>query len=266
MRCLLAVFDPAHRSPDGSYWTWRHPELPPDVLDAFYYGSAAKHFPVGTEPISADGLQCGCASVGDEWICWYRFASGGRDRAGRPGRWVVLAAFLHRRDYYGEDWSWIFDSPPFEHLASQASTHCPLPAPASLEVPWDSRGAAGPASPAAGCSPAGNYATAPASHLTSSVCGAAIRPGRGFDCVLVRGNGIDQISVTVHDGIQQPSIGHRSLDTSDLSSPTAAPPAHATSPEESGHKSTWSPIRAAWRTLVRIRRSFLFGLILGTAL
>jgi hypothetical protein len=136
MRCLIAAFDQAHLCSDRTYWTWRHPDLQASILDDFYYEHAAKHLPGGTATIAADSIVGGCASVGNEWLCWYRFVDGGRDKHGRPGRYVLLAAFVRRYDHSGYDWSGILESSLFLEIAKNAPVTCPIPEPGDLELDW----------------------------------------------------------------------------------------------------------------------------------
>ena len=72
-----------------------------------------------------------------EWICWYRFVDGGQDKVGRPGRCVLVAAFVKRDDHHDRDWSGILNSSAFQQIVTVAPTMCPLPAPASLELHWN---------------------------------------------------------------------------------------------------------------------------------
>jgi hypothetical protein len=137
MRCLLAAFDQAHLSPDGTYWSWRHSSLELAMLDRFYYEYAAKHLPEENTLILPDCLHGGCASLGDDWICWYRFIDGGRDKAGRPGRMVLVAGFAPRPDHAGKDLSGVLESSLFQELARCAPATCPLPAPKDLILEWD---------------------------------------------------------------------------------------------------------------------------------
>ena len=136
IRCLLAAFDQSHLSADGTYWSWRHPEIPREILDRFYYDFAAKHWPtLDAEPEEA--FRGGCARVDARWLSWYRFLNGGRDKMGRPGRYVLVAAFVETQAGGLQDYLGLLQSPLFDALALQAGTECPLPAPQSMETLWN---------------------------------------------------------------------------------------------------------------------------------
>ncbi len=137
MRCFLAAFDQAHRAADGSYWTFRHRNVPEPVLDALYYDFAAKRWPEVGTPITCDDLRGGCARVHEDWVCWYRFIDGGRDTVGRQGRYVLLTAFIEQIHHQGRDWSGVLQSQKFQELARQAQLAGPLPTPSSLELEWN---------------------------------------------------------------------------------------------------------------------------------
>ena len=137
MRCYLAAFDQAHLSADRTYWTWHHPDLSMHVLDNFLYDCATKHWPDEAAPIAAIRIRGGFASVDRNWFCWYRFLEGGRDKVGRPGRVVLLAAFVRALDHRDLDWSGVLESPQFNEVAVQVATKCPVPVPDSMELTWD---------------------------------------------------------------------------------------------------------------------------------
>lgn len=200
MRCYLAVFDQAHRAADGSYWTWRHSDVPLRTLDAFYYECAVKHWPESADPIPGDGLRGGCASVDDEWVCWYRFVAGGRDKFGRPGRHVLLAAFVERGNHDGRDWSGLLDSQEFRQLAQQARAACPVPAPDDLEMQWKPLPVVQGSTAADRLRRTGHESLEVTSDLAilAVVC-STVPLDRGFDCFVVKENGTAQVTFTPHD-------------------------------------------------------------------
>jgi hypothetical protein len=264
MRSLLAAFDQAHLSSDRTYWTWRHPELPLRVLDAFYYDHAAMHLPSDVNPIAPTCVYGGCGSVGGEWICWYRFVDGGRDKVGRPGRCVLLAAFVKRDDHRDRDWSEVLCSAAFQEIAAAAPTKCPLPTPASLELEWDPPPVVEDASAKIKeLLRIGHVRleSAIALQQLSAICGA-IPTGRGLDGFFIRTNGIAQVSITV----RKESIVERPVDV------TVAP---AVSVQISHSKLTqklivlrWPSmlflaIQETWRRIVQQPAGFAAGLVVG---
>lgn len=132
MRIRLACYDPAHLSPRGSYWAWNHPDLSLATLDELYYGWVASQVP--DCEIGPNELRGGLVAAGSDWCCWYRFVNGGRDRQGRPGRWVLLCAFCERSQLNQANWMEILQSPAFQRLALAAPVKCPLAAPSLLEL------------------------------------------------------------------------------------------------------------------------------------
>lgn len=135
MRCFLAAFDQAHLADDGTYWTWRHPEVPLHVLDTLYYDIAAPHMYGRGDDSLAEKACGGWAGIDAEWLCWYRFVEGGRDKSSRPGRTVLLAVFFPRSTAPA-DWSGIWKTPQLVEIVKE-TTSCPLPQPDSLELNWE---------------------------------------------------------------------------------------------------------------------------------
>lgn len=135
MRCLLAAFDQAHLADDGTYWTWRHPELPLRLLDTLYYDIAAKNLHDRLDDSRAEKFIGGWAGVDSEWLCWYRFLEGGRDKSARHGRTILLTVFV-QRSAAPADWSGIWNTPQLIEILKQAA-RCPLPRPDSLELAFE---------------------------------------------------------------------------------------------------------------------------------
>ena len=71
----------------------------------------------------------------ETWCCWYRFVNGGRDLHSRPGRFVILCAFIRRENLKAWDWSGILESTVFRDHAATVPP-CPMPQPASLAMDY----------------------------------------------------------------------------------------------------------------------------------
>lgn len=221
-RCLLAAFDQAHLNSDGTYWSWRHADLTLDILDAFYYDFAAKHWPTLDTP-PEESFRGGCARVDARWLCWYRFLEGGRDKVGRPGRYVVVAAFVESSSGDFQDCLGLLQSPFFDALALQARTECPIRAPENLEFPWESARIQPDSASAAKLQKDGQIVLTvdTASDDVWPMC-AAISSTHRFDCFIVQGGARSSISVGIVelDGHCQAMQGSRpSIDSPKTCSP-----------------------------------------------
>lgn len=131
-RVLIAIYDPAQPSPDGSYWIWRHAELPSATLDAFYYERASRFIPKEVNTLTPEDILGGVATL-NEWLCLWRYYNGGRDLRGRPGRFVLTVAFVKYADTAGCDISSILKNDIFRWVSEHAPTNCPIPPPPALE-------------------------------------------------------------------------------------------------------------------------------------
>lgn len=136
MKFYIAVYDPAHALVGGEYWMYQAASLSRRLLDTFYYDIAATHLPDDPNRLSADDLHGGYTGLNDQWVCWYRFINGGRDQAGRPGRFLILAAFADRQKLVGYDGTGMLECDLFRELALLAPKRCPLPALLSFEIEW----------------------------------------------------------------------------------------------------------------------------------
>jgi hypothetical protein len=130
---FLAAYDPAHPSPNGNYWVWHHPVLPAKALESYYYDVAVPCLPENPNDLGATDMCGGCAALDEVWCAWFRFFNGGRDLQGRPGRFVILCAFVRREDMVGWDCSGILESEQFQNMA-RSIPPCPVPKPDALEI------------------------------------------------------------------------------------------------------------------------------------
>ena len=100
-RSLIALYDPSQPSKDGAFWSWHAPELDPKLLNRLYYDVAVQGRPDDPNRLDDGTIVGGIAQLTPEWACVYRFGNGGRDLRRRPGRFVMLAAFLPYADANG---------------------------------------------------------------------------------------------------------------------------------------------------------------------
>lgn len=133
MLILTALFDPSQPSPDGSFWSWHAPGLDRRLLDQLYYDVAAKGIPADPSRLTDQALIGGIVQLTPQWICVWRFANGGRDTHGRPGRFVMFTAFVKRNEADGVDLTPLLTCKVANDVLGQALTGRPVPAPAVLE-------------------------------------------------------------------------------------------------------------------------------------
>jgi hypothetical protein len=96
MKGYLAAYDPALKTPSGDYWVWRSARLDRRDVEAHHARIEAEH-PFDADNYAPDGEpHGGCLALGSDWCCVYRYFAGGRDRRGRPGRFVLVCCFIPR--------------------------------------------------------------------------------------------------------------------------------------------------------------------------
>ena len=129
-----ALCDPSHDTGGGNYWTWYAETLPLEMLQDFY-----KEFPVKDLPKSPSdwakpnlwdnfALKTVCY---EGWTVLYRFFNGGNDKSGRPGRYIILTAWIKTEETEGVDLSSIQRSAVFRNVGSN-SRILPIPKPTML--------------------------------------------------------------------------------------------------------------------------------------
>jgi hypothetical protein len=131
-KCRFALYDPAQHSRDGSYWAWRAEGLDLNRLVQLYYDAASKHLPPDPNRLLADEIWGGIAALDNDLVGVYRCFDGGRDRHGRPGRFVILATLLTIDEIHDKDLTPIFRCEIARIVADRAPRECPLPEPPSL--------------------------------------------------------------------------------------------------------------------------------------
>lgn len=136
MRIYLALFDPAYNTIEGSYWTWHSPELQLSILDHFYYDFAIKHIPPHPNALPLSDVVAGAAYLDNGWGVVYRFFDGGRDRQGRPDRYVMQTAWFRRTDITHLDCLDLIESEEFLNIGRRAPSACPVRPPEKLLLEW----------------------------------------------------------------------------------------------------------------------------------
>lgn len=135
MQLGLALYDPAYPSEDGSYWTWRHPQLSSQLLSDLFYKVISpllsENERIRTLPDAE--LIAGYAKLSGNHLV-FRVVDGGRDRQNRPGRYVAICAAPLDSVEEPLPLEAIWRSREFERLAEEARRKCPLPPPATLEL------------------------------------------------------------------------------------------------------------------------------------
>lgn len=131
MKIHYALFDPSTDRGKGNYWTWFDEELPLELLNRFYYEIAVKHLAPEPNKLTADDLWGGIASFDSDWMVLYRFFNGGYDQQDRPGRYVVLTAWIRTDESTGIDLLPILTNKTFQKIAT-ISKKLPVPPPTAL--------------------------------------------------------------------------------------------------------------------------------------
>lgn len=136
--CHLAFYDAENPVPgSGSYWHCRPRNVSGETLDAFYSGFARQCRPMSWEDVRAGRVAGGLAKPVGNWAVAFRYGDGGRNAAGRPGRTVIVAAFVSGDHIPGMDLTPLFRCPEVETLLAQASQSCPTPVPEYMDFECD---------------------------------------------------------------------------------------------------------------------------------
>lgn len=129
----LALYDSSRPSLDGSFWSWRAPELTLGLLDQFYYEVVAPTLPQDSSRLRIDAIVGGIAQITPDWACVFRLGNGGRDAHGRPGRFVLLVAAVRSEEAADVNLAQLAVSDLFNRILSSATVCDPVPAPEDLE-------------------------------------------------------------------------------------------------------------------------------------
>jgi hypothetical protein len=134
MRVRLAFFDSDLDTAAGFYWKWHHPDVARDVLDKLYYNTIAPEITGQVAGRSLEKLWGGFAAIDQTWCGWYRLFDGGRDKRGRAGRYMILAALCPRAEVGAIDPTWMLTREPFQHLGENRRPSEPIVERPELEL------------------------------------------------------------------------------------------------------------------------------------
>ncbi len=137
MKIHIALYDPSHLTRERTYWTWRSPKLDIKLLNQLYYEVAASTRPEDPNQLSPKTMLGGFASIGGDFVFVYRFADGGYDSFGRPGRFVMIVAGLSLNPAGSSDLGQIVSGPTFAKLVADAKLSCPVSQPPDLSIDLD---------------------------------------------------------------------------------------------------------------------------------
>jgi len=142
MQIHYALCDPSHNTGNGNYWTWYAETLSLEMLQRFYRDVVVKHLPESpfdlARPDFWDNFAPTAVSYGD-WTVIYQFYSGGKDKSNRPGRYIILTAWVKTEEAEGVDLMQYVDA-VFRSVGKNAK---PLPMPPPKVLPkeltekWD---------------------------------------------------------------------------------------------------------------------------------
>jgi hypothetical protein len=129
MKIHYALYDSANSVSGGHYWNWFGDTLSLDDLRQFF-DIAGKHRPDNTNDLQPYDLWGGIVRL-KEWTVLYRVLDGGRDGKDRPGRYVLLSAWIRSKVTEGVNLFPVFDRPTFQTIANTAK-QLPVPPPEVL--------------------------------------------------------------------------------------------------------------------------------------
>jgi len=129
----LAVYDSSWRNDeDQSYWSWHDENIPKNSLTLAWNG--IRRALVG-ESTQGDAFAdrnreteyLGIVTLDREWYCYFRIVEAGKDGRGRPGRNVVLCAFIQRVAASGQNPESVWRCQAFDELSRLAPEKVPIP-------------------------------------------------------------------------------------------------------------------------------------------
>ncbi|MDR1923915.1 MAG: hypothetical protein LBQ66_06040 [Planctomycetaceae bacterium] len=135
IKIYYALYDQATFK-NSDYWTWFDYELSKKDRNNFYSDFAVNHILPEPNQLQEDEIWGGIVRLSEEWTVVYRFLNGGRDRFDRPGRYVIVTAWVHTKETKGVDLSPIFHSMIFGTIAKDA-TKIPVPEPDFLSEEYN---------------------------------------------------------------------------------------------------------------------------------
>lgn len=135
MRGYLAAYDPSLVTSSGDYWAWRSLKLDRRTVEEHHTRIELQHSFDAASPWEANQLCGGCLAIGSEWCCFYRYFAGGRDRRGRPGRFVLVCCFVALDQAGVGDPSVLLRQEPFSSIdAAELAQGAPLPRKESFDL------------------------------------------------------------------------------------------------------------------------------------
>jgi hypothetical protein len=139
MQINYALYDPSYNTANGNYWTWYDAGmLPLEMLQMFYRDVLVKHLPGGVFDLANTHFWDNFVPVTvhyRDWTVIYRFFSGGKDKFGRPGRYIILTAWVKTVEAEDVDLSPHVND-VFCFVAKNAAT-LPVPRPKKLSEKLD---------------------------------------------------------------------------------------------------------------------------------
>ena len=139
MQIHYALYDPSHDTGGGNYWTWYAETLPLEMLQGFYREVAVKHVPKSpfdmADPHYWDDFTP-TTDCYEDWTVIYRFFSGGNDKSNRPGRYIILTAWIKTEETNDVDLSPIQDNNLFRFVSKNARK-LPVSLPKVLTEKWE---------------------------------------------------------------------------------------------------------------------------------
>ncbi|MDR0391799.1 MAG: hypothetical protein LBH59_07830 [Planctomycetaceae bacterium] len=133
MQIYYALYDPATPK-DGTYWTWFADILQKETLHSFYNDIAVKHLSPEPNKLESSDIWGGLVRYRN-WTVLYRYFNGGYDHKGRPGRYVILTAWIQTNETEKIDLAPIFDNNTLKEIAEN-STKLPVPEISHLLENW----------------------------------------------------------------------------------------------------------------------------------
>ena len=138
MQIYYALCDPSYNTGGGNYWTWHASPLPLETLQKFYRDVAVKHLLADpfdlANPRFWDNFAPKTVRYGD-WTVIYCFFSGGKDGSNRPGRYIILTAWIKTAETEDVDLSPIQTNGVFRSVLKNAKV-LPVPPPKMLTEEW----------------------------------------------------------------------------------------------------------------------------------
>ena len=132
MHIYYALYDPSV-STDGNYWSWSAPEVQ-SLRNRFYGDVAVKHLPPNPNDLQSNDIWGGLVRLSD-WTVIYRYFNGGWDRQGRPGRYILMTAWVPASEAQRVDLLPILTNETFLHVDENAAD-IPIPPPFALKEHW----------------------------------------------------------------------------------------------------------------------------------